>query len=93
MPEGMSAESAAAGFGSEKEFLATAAAANSQHVSFADLKDRVTAGQSLGAAIHAMKPNMDSASVDAGVKASENQSKVLQTGASTQASASVDTQR
>lgn len=88
LPQGTNVESAAAGFKNVGEFLATADAANTNKIPFSDLKDRVTAGQPLGAAIHALKPDMDSASADASAKASESRSKNMQADASARSSAS-----
>jgi hypothetical protein len=58
LPAGSNVTAAAAGFRDENQFLATAEASHSLNLPFAEMKDRVTAGQSLGDAIHAMKPEM-----------------------------------
>jgi hypothetical protein len=58
-PQGQSLGDAAAGFKNEDQFLSTLHAANDNGIAFAELKDRVTAGQSLGTAIHELKPSMD----------------------------------
>lgn len=59
VPKGQSLGDAAAGFKTEDQFLSTLHAANDNGIAFGDLKDRVTAGQSLSTAIHEMKPSMD----------------------------------
>jgi hypothetical protein len=77
LPQGTTLQSAAAGFKNEGQFLATLEASKNLNLSFADLKDRVTAGQSLGEAIHALKPNLtEEASGDAAIQA-EQQAKVI----------------
>jgi len=48
----------------------------------------MTAGSSLGAAIHGLKPAMTTADVDTSVKAAEEQAKNVQLDASVNASAS-----
>lgn len=72
VPRGQSLGDAAAGFQNEDQFLSTLHAANDNGIAFAELKDRVTAGQSLGTAMHELKPSMDadaSASASARAKA------------------------
>ena len=70
VPSGQTLSEAAAGFKNEDQFMATLHAANDNNIAFADLKDRVTAGQSLGTAMHELKPSMNSdASASAAAKA------------------------
>jgi hypothetical protein len=93
VPRGQSLGDAAAGFKNEDQFLSTLHAANDNGIAFADLKDRVTAGQSLGTAMHELKPSMDadasaSAAARAGVKAKEDRAGV-KASASANAQASV----
>jgi len=60
VPAGLTPEDACRGF---KELSACSAAlhvAQNLNIPFADLKDRVTSGQSLGTAIHSLKPKADS---------------------------------
>jgi len=77
LPQGATLQSAAAGFKNEGQFIATLEASKNLNLSFADLKDRVTAGQSLGEAIHVLKPNLtEQASGDAAIQA-EQQAKVI----------------
>src|SRR6185437_11470198 len=87
LPEGSDVASSASGFHDETQFLATAHAAHENNMSFVDLKDRVTAGQSLGEAMHAMKPDMDRTTADAKAKTSEESAKQIQAGANAHASA------
>ena len=69
-----------AGFKNEGQFVATLEAAKNLNLPFADLKDRVTAGQSLGEAIHALRPNLtEDASHSAAIQA-EEQAKVVRSG-------------
>lgn len=69
-PRGKSVGDAAAGFKNEDQFLSTLHAANDNGIAFAELKDRVTAGQSLGTAMHELKPSMDAnASASAAARA------------------------
>ncbi|HVV45311.1 MAG TPA: hypothetical protein VHC72_08885, partial [Bryobacteraceae bacterium] len=59
VPRGQSLGDAAAGFKNEDQFLSTLHAANDNGIAFEELKDRVTAGQSLETAMHELKPSMD----------------------------------
>ncbi len=89
-PRGQSLGDAAAGFKNEDQFLSTLHAANDNGIAFADLKDRVTAGQSLGTAMHELKPSMDAnASASAAARA-EAEGKDDRVSASASASASAD---
>jgi len=69
LPAGVDGAAAATGFGDETRFLATLQASHDLGLSFADLKDRVTAGQSLSEAIRGLRPSMDKATADAGAQA------------------------
>ncbi|MCU1337035.1 MAG: hypothetical protein JWO19_2616 [Bryobacterales bacterium] len=81
LPPGSTLQNAAAGFKNEGQFIATLEAAKNLTLPFADLKDRVTAGQSLGQAIHALRPNLtEDASENAAIHA-EEQAKVIRAGA------------
>jgi hypothetical protein len=88
LPPGNTLQSAAAGFKNEGQFIAALEAAKTLNLSFADLKDRVTAGQSLGQAIHALRPTLTEQASDNAVTQAEEQSKDLRTGASESAAAS-----
>lgn len=88
VPQGQSLGDAAAGFRNEDQFLSTLHAANDNGIAFAELKDRVTAGQSLGTAMHELKPSMNAdASASAAARA-EGKAKEDRAGASASASAS-----
>jgi len=60
LPAGLSPEDACRGFRDLGECSATLHVARNLDIPFADLKDRVTSGQSLGTVIHAFKPTVDS---------------------------------
>ena len=60
VPAGLTPEDACRGFKDLSECSAALHVAQNLGIPFADLKDRVTAGQSLGTAIHALKPKADS---------------------------------
>ena len=60
VPAGLTPEDACRGFKDLGECSAALHVAQNLNVSFADLKDRVTSGQSLGTAIHSLKPKADS---------------------------------
>jgi hypothetical protein len=88
LPQGATLQSAAAGFKNEGQFIAALEAAKTLNLSFADLKDRVTAGQSLGQAIHALRPNLTEDASDTAAIQAEEQAKTLRAGASESAAAS-----
>lgn len=60
VPTGLSPEDACTGFKDLGECSATLHVAQNLNIPFADLKDRVTSGQSLGTVIHFFKPDVDS---------------------------------
>ncbi len=60
VPAGLTPEDACRGFKDLSECSAALHVAQNLDIPFADLKDRVTSGQSLGTAIHALKPKADS---------------------------------
>ncbi len=70
VPAGMSTEEACTGFKSVKDCAASLHASQNLSIPFADLKSKVTGGQGLGAAIHALKPD---ANARAEVKKAEGQ--------------------
>jgi hypothetical protein len=88
LPPGTTLTQAAAGFKNQGQFIAALEASKNLGIPFADLQDRMTAGSSLGAAIHGLKPAMTTADVDTSVKAAEEQAKNVQLDASVNASAS-----
>jgi hypothetical protein len=88
LPPGTTLTQAAAGFKNQGQFIAALEASKNLGIPFADLKDRMTAGESLGAAIHGLKPAMTTADVDTSVKSAEEQAKNVQLDASMNASAS-----
>jgi len=88
LPPGMTLTQAAAGFKNQGQFIAALEASKNLGIPFADLQDRVTAGESLGAAIHGLKPAMSAADVESSVKAADEQAKTVQVDASVNTSAS-----
>jgi hypothetical protein len=60
VPAGLTPEDACRGFKDLSECSAALHVAQNLNIPFADLKDRVTSGQALGTAIHALKPKADS---------------------------------
>jgi len=60
VPAGLTPEDACRGFKDLSECSAALHVAQNLNIPFADLKDRVASGQSLGTAIHALKPKADS---------------------------------
>ena len=88
LPKGATLQDAAAGFKNEGQFIATLEVSKNLNLSFADLKDRVTAGQSLGQAIQALNPKLtEEASENAAIQA-EQQAKLLRAGTTASGSAS-----
>jgi hypothetical protein len=88
LPKGATLQDAAAGFKNEGQFIATLEVSKNLNLSFADLKDRVTAGQSLGQAVQALNPKLtEEASENAAIQA-EQQAKQLRAGAPASGSAS-----
>ena len=79
LPQGSTLQVASAGFKSQGQFIATLEAAKTLSLSFADLKDRVTGGQSLGQAIRALKPNLSEETSDSAAIQAEQRAKVLGT--------------
>lgn len=80
LPPGSNLVSSAGGFRNEGQFIATAEAAHNLNLPFADLKDRVTAGQSLGEAIHAMKPGMSESEARTSAQTASTQAAELRAG-------------
>jgi hypothetical protein len=85
---GHDAAQASAGFKNHGQCIAALEASKILGIPFADLQDRITAGESLGAAIHGLKPAMTTADVDTSVETAEKQAKNVQLDASIKASAS-----
>ena len=56
---GTNVQDAASGFSNLGEFVSAAHVSNNLGIPFADLKTRLLAGDSLGTAIHALKPGVD----------------------------------
>ena len=88
LPPGTTLTQAAAGFKNQGQFIAALEASKNLGIPFADLQDRMTAGESLGAAFHGLKPAMTTADVDTSVETAEKQAKNVQLDASMNASAS-----
>jgi hypothetical protein len=59
VPPGVSPQEACTGFQSVGECAAALHASQNLNIPFASLKSKVTAGQRLGAAIHALRPRAD----------------------------------
>lgn len=70
VPAGMSTEEACTGFKNVKDCAASLHASQNLNIPFGDLKAKVTGGEGLGAAIHALKPE---ANARAEVKRAEGQ--------------------
>ena len=75
LPSGMTVPAAAAGFKNEGQFIATLQASKNTGIPFTELKDRVTAGESLGSSIHALKPSVSEATAESSAKEAEEQAK------------------
>lgn len=93
VPPGMTLETAAAGFRNQGQLIATLETSKDLGIPFADLKDRITAGQSLGEAIHELKPALSTKAVNASVKEAEEQSRNIEVEASTNTSVSASATR
>lgn len=91
LPPNTTLTSAATGFKNEGQFIATLHAAKNLNIPFADLKDRVTAGESLGTAIHALKPAMDAQAASSAAAEADAQAKSDRADASASASSSAST--
>ena len=89
LPPGTTLADAATGFKNRGQFIAALEASKNLGIPFADLKDRMTAGQSLGQTIHALKPSMSEAEAQNSAKTAEQQSVTVQAEASAGAKASV----
>ncbi len=63
LPEGSDLKTEAEGFKNLGHFVAAVHVSKNLNVSFADLKAKMMAGDSLGQAIHALKPEVDSTKV------------------------------
>jgi hypothetical protein len=87
LPPGMTLTQAAEGFKNQGQFIAALEVSKNLGIPFADLQDRMTAGESMGAAIHALKPAMSTADVDTSVKAAEEQAENAEIDTSAHASA------
>jgi len=86
LPPDTTLASAATGFKNEGQFIATLHAAKNLNIPFADLKDRVTAGESLGTAIHELKPAMDAQAAGTAAGEADAQAKSDRVDASASAS-------
>ncbi len=91
LPPGTTLTQAATGFKNQGQFIAALEASKSLGIPFADLQDRMTAGESMGAAIHGLKPAMATADIDTSVETAEKQAKNVQLDASMNASANAST--
>lgn len=75
LPAGTKISDAAAGFKSLGEFVAAAHVSQNLGIPFSDLKAKMTAGRSLGEAIHELRPGVDHKT--AAKKAKEQANKTL----------------
>ncbi len=77
LPPGSDVHSAATGFESEGAFLSAVHASHNLRIPFDQLKSQMTQGdgQSLGKAIHTLRPEMDKQAVKDNVKVAERMSK------------------
>lgn len=71
----MTLATAATGFRNEGQFVAALLVAKNLNIPFIELKDRMTAGESLGAAIHAVKPDLDGKAIESATIAADEQAK------------------
>ena len=90
LPPGMTLANAAAGFRNEGQFIAALHVAKNLNIPFIELKDRMTAGESLGAAIHGLKPDLDAKEVESATVNADEQSKNDRIEASASASANAN---
>jgi hypothetical protein len=92
LPSGMTLANAAAGFKNEGQFMAALHVAKNLNIPFMELKDRMTAGESLGAAIHALKQDLDAKEVESDTEKKKKKKKNdrIEASASASASASAD---
>lgn len=88
LPPGTTLVDAASGFKNQGQFIAALQASKNLAIPFADVKDRVTAGQSLGQSIQGLKPTMTEAESKASAKVAEEQSSTIRAEASADAKAS-----
>jgi hypothetical protein len=71
----MTLATAASGFKNEGQLVDALHVAKNLDIPFIELKDRMTAGESLGAAIHALKPDLDAKAVESATIAADEQAK------------------
>jgi hypothetical protein len=90
LPPGTTLIDAASGFKNQGQFIAALQVSKNLNIPFADLKDRMTAGQSLGQSIQALNPSLTEAEAKASAKAAEAQSNTIRAEASADAKASVN---
>jgi hypothetical protein len=90
LPPGMTLATAAAGFKNEGQFVAALHVSKNLNIPFIELKDRMTAGESLGAAIHALKPDLDAKEVESATITADEEAKTDRIEASASASARAD---
>lgn len=82
LPEGMTLESAAAGFKNDGQFISSLVVSKNLGIPFAEVKNRVTAGQSLGAAIQALKPGISAEAAASNSTEAEAEANTIRVGAS-----------
>ena len=90
LPAGTTLSEAAAGFKNQGQFIAALEVSKNLSIPFADLKDRMTAGESLGAAIHGLKPAMSASEVETTTRTAEEQAKTVQAEVSVSAGAKAE---
>lgn len=89
LPDGTTLTDAATGFKNQGQFIAALQVSKSLGIPFADLKDRMTVGQSLGQAIQSLKPAMTESDAEASATIAEAQADTIRAEASADVSASV----
>ncbi len=90
LPSGMTLAAATSGFKNEGQSVAALHITKNLNIPFIELKDRMTAGESLGAAIHALKPDLDAKAIESATITADEQAKNDRIEASASASSSAD---
>jgi hypothetical protein len=75
LPEGANVQDAASGFKNLGEFVAAVHVSHNLNIPFAQLKDKVTSGDSLGKALQALNPDLSHKEIKSEVKKGKHQAK------------------
>lgn len=75
LPPGTTLDTASTGFKNQGQFIASLEVSKKLGIPFAEIKDRVTAGQSLGDALHDLNPELGQDRIQAAVKQAEQNAK------------------